>query len=100
MDSWDTRSVRVAIAQVQSLVDGFVSDLSGDGFRAELDKVIGEALGTRDELRVEEVRLLLYGAAIVGAAGFALAAELGRHDRADGRAMAGDAINTWLDGAA
>lgn len=100
MDSWDSRSVRVAIAQVQSLVDGFVSDLSGDGFRAELDTVIDEALGSREQVSVDEVRLLLYGAAIVGAAGFALAAELGRHDRVELRAMAGDAMNTWLDAAA
>jgi hypothetical protein len=96
MDSWDNRSIRVAIAQIQSLVDGFVDDR----FRAELDVVIDEALGSRQEVPIEEVRLLLYGAAIVGAAGFALAAELGRHDRGELRAMAGDAMNTWVDAAA
>jgi ABC-type branched-subunit amino acid transport system permease subunit len=76
------------------LVDGFASDLPGEGFRDELESV-AEELGI-DELG-DRVALLLCGAAIVGAAGLALAAELGRETREEVRAMAGEAVNTWLD---
>ena len=98
--SWDPHEVRVAVAKIQGLVDEFASDLSGDGVRQELDKVVEETIGPA-ETGVEEVGervgLLLYGAAILGAAGFALAAELGRETGTEVRAMAGEALNTWLD---
>lgn len=99
--SWDPHAVRLAFAQAQSLVDGFVDDLSSEGFRAELENVLGEAVGPlgSEELR-DRVALLLYGAAILGAAGLALGAELGHKTRAEVRAMAGEAVNTWLDAAA
>jgi hypothetical protein len=92
--SWDTHSIRVAVAQIQGLIEGFVSDVSGDGFRRELEKVTAE-LGSEEV--GDRVGLLLYAAAIVGAAGFSLAAELGREGRGEVRAMAGEAVNTWLD---
>lgn len=97
----DPHAVRVAVATIQGLVDGFVSDLSGEGVRNELEKVVAETVGPERQADIDEVRrrvaLLLYGAAIVGAAGFALAAELGRETRTEVRAMAGEALNTWLD---
>jgi hypothetical protein len=99
--SWDEHAVRLAFAQAQSLVDGFVSDLSTESFRVELEKVIAEALGPAEQSLSDELRdrvgLLLYGSAILGAAGLALGAELGGKTRADVRAMAGEAVNTWLD---
>jgi hypothetical protein len=91
---WESHDVRVAVAQIQGLVDGFASDASGDGFRRELEVVIAES---GDEDVGERVARLLYGAAIVGAAAQALAAELGRAHRTEVRAMTGDAVNTWLD---
>jgi hypothetical protein len=90
---WDPHAVRVAVARIQGLVDGFVSDFSGEGFRREVESVIGEAIDSR-----EDVALLLYGAAILGAASLALASELGRESQTEVRAMAGQAVNTWLDG--
>jgi hypothetical protein len=95
--TWDSHAIRVAVAQIQGLVDGFASDASGDGFRRELEAVIAESGG---EDLGERIAVLLYGAAIVGAAAQSLAAELGRADRTEVRAMAGDAVNTWLDAAA
>jgi hypothetical protein len=99
--SWDPHAVRVAVAKIQGLVDGFVSDLSGEGVRNELGKVVEETIGLEGEAGIEEVGrrvgLLFYGAAILGAAAFALAAELGRETRTEVRAMAGEALNTWLD---
>jgi hypothetical protein len=100
--TWDQHDVRVAVAQIQGLVDGFSRDLSGAGFRAELEKVVGEAFPAGAEPNPDgRVALLLYGAAIVGAAGLSLATELalGREDRDDVRAMIGDAVNAWLDSA-
>ena len=100
-DSSDSHAVRVAVAQIQGLVDGFVRDSSGEGFRQELDRVIAEAIdpyvhcGT-DEIR-RRVALLLYGAALVSAGGLALAAELGRETRTEVQAMVGQALDAWLD---
>jgi hypothetical protein len=99
--AWDPHAVRVAVAQVQSLADGFVSDLSGESFRTELEKVLTEAIEPAAETGSEElgnrIALLLYGAAIVGAAGLGLSAELGRTTRSEVRAMVGQAIDAWLE---
>lgn len=92
---WDAHAVRVAVSQIQSLVDGFASDFTGDGFRDALASVTRELV---TESVDERVALLLYGAAVVGAASLSLAAELGRSTTADVRAATGQAVNTWLDG--
>jgi hypothetical protein len=91
--SWDPHAIRVAVARIQGLVDGFVSDFSGAGFRREVESVIGEAIDSQ-----EDIALLLYGAAILGAASLALASELGHESHTEVRAMTGQAVNTWLDG--
>jgi len=98
--AWDRHAVRVAVAQVQSLVEGFNRDLSGERFRQELETVLDEAFPAGGPGEADDrVALLLYAAAIVGAAGLSLADELalGRMDRAEVRSLVGEAINAWLD---
>lgn len=85
---------------MQGLVEALTSDYTGDGYRAELDRVLAEAIepfeDDADEA-MDRLALLIYGATIVAAMGTTLSAEAMNKSPVEIRALLGQIANEWLD---